>query len=71
VGGLAYIGPVLACFFAFGLSFHGKHLYDRAQERNKGIAVPEARLYYAAVGAILAPVGMFIFAFTSYSHVHW
>ncbi|KAJ9474114.1 putative drug/proton antiporter YHK8 (putative) [Pseudozyma hubeiensis] len=70
-GGLAYIGPVIACFLAFGLSFHGKYLYDRAQARNGGVAVPEARLYYAAVGGILATIGMFIFAFTSYKHVHW
>ncbi len=70
-GGLAYIGPLIACFLAFGLSFHGKYLYDRAQTRNNGVAVPEARLYYAAVGGILATIGMFIFAFTSYEHVHW
>ncbi|PWY97670.1 MFS general substrate transporter [Testicularia cyperi] len=70
-GGLAYIGPLIACFLAFGLSFHGKYLYDRAQTRNNGVAVPEARLYYAAVGGILATIGMFIFAFTSYKHVHW
>ncbi|EST04504.1 Major facilitator superfamily [Kalmanozyma brasiliensis GHG001] len=70
-GGLAYIGPLIACFLAFGLSFHGKYLYDRAQARNGGVAVPEARLYYAAVGGILATIGMFIFAFTSYQHVHW
>lgn len=70
-GGLAYIGPVLACFIAFGLSFHGGYLYDRAQARNGSVAVPEARLYYAAVGGILATIGMFIFAFTSYKHVPW
>ncbi|TKY89560.1 hypothetical protein EX895_001345 [Sporisorium graminicola] len=70
-GGLAYIGPLIACFLAFGLSFHGKYLYDRAQTRNNGVAVPEARLYYAAVGGILATIGMFIFAFTSYKHVNW
>ncbi|CDR88715.1 related to TPO1-Vacuolar polyamine-H+ antiporter [Sporisorium scitamineum] len=70
-GGLAYIGPLIACFLAFGLSFHGKYLYDRAQTGNNGVAVPEARLYYAAVGGILATIGMFIFAFTSYKHVHW
>ena len=33
--------------------------------------MPEARLYYAAVGGILATIGMFIFAFTSYKHVPW
>ncbi|PWN46583.1 MFS general substrate transporter [Violaceomyces palustris] len=70
-GGLAYVGPLIACFIAFGFSFHGKHLYDKAQRENGGVAVPEARLYYAAVGGILGTIGMFIFAFTSYEHVHW
>ncbi|EPQ31657.1 uncharacterized protein PFL1_00990 [Pseudozyma flocculosa PF-1] len=75
-GGLAYIGPVIACFLAFGLSFHSKYLYDRARTRNNGIAVPEARLYYACVGGILSTIGMFIFAFTSPTKngdrfVHW
>ncbi|KAN0061379.1 hypothetical protein ACQY0O_006226 [Thecaphora frezii] len=70
-GGLAYIGPLVACFLAFGLSFHSKYLYDRAQVRNNGIAVPEARLYYACVGGILAFVGMMWYAWTSFSYVHW
>ena len=70
-GGLAYIGPLIACFLAFGFSFHSKYLYDQAREKNNGVPVPEARLYYAAVGGILATIGMFIFAFTHYEFVHW
>ncbi|XWW98735.1 hypothetical protein V2A60_006737 [Cordyceps javanica] len=37
----------------------------------KGKAEPEFRLPPAVVGAVLAPVGVFIFAWTSYPHVHW
>ena len=71
VGGLAYIAPILGTFFAWGLNFHAAHLYNAARERNGGVPVPEARLYYAAVGGIMSTAGMFIFAFTSYRHVHW
>ncbi|MCO5585480.1 hypothetical protein L7F22_039413 [Adiantum nelumboides] len=71
VGGLAYISPILGTFFAWGVNFHATTLYDRARERNGGVPVPEARLYYATVGALMSTAGMFIFAFTSYRHVHW
>jgi hypothetical protein len=32
---------------------------------------PEARLYGALVAGILFPVGMFLFAWTAFPHVHW
>lgn len=69
--GLAYIAPILGTFAAWIINFHSTRLYDRARERNGGVPVPEARLYYATVGGIASTIGMFIFAFTSYSHVHW
>lgn len=69
--GLAYIGPILGCFIAFGMSFYWKHLYDRAQANNGGVAVPEARLYGGACGGILCTVGLFITSFTSYNYLFW
>lgn len=71
VGGLAYIGPIIGTFLAWGINFHAVKLYDNARAKNGGVPVPEARLYYATVGGILSTIGMFIFAFTSYKHVHW
>lgn len=59
-GGLAYLGPIVGCILAFGFLFHDNHLYAEAQRKNNGIPVPEARLYYGAVGGILCPIGMFI-----------
>lgn len=40
---------------------------------NAGKSVPEARLYPMMVGAIVMPISLFIFAFTTYEHhpVHW
>lgn len=37
----------------------------------QGISEPEFRLPPAVCGAIVAPIGVFIFAWTSYPHVHW
>ncbi|KAM3451838.1 hypothetical protein MY3296_004985 [Beauveria thailandica] len=37
----------------------------------KGKTEPEFRLPPAVLGAVVAPVGVFIFAWTSYPHVHW
>lgn len=37
----------------------------------KGKAEPEFRLPPTVAGAVLAPLGVFIFAWTSYPHVHW
>ncbi len=37
----------------------------------KGKTEPEFRLPPAICGAVLAPVGVFIFAWTSYPHIHW
>lgn len=69
--GLAYIGPIIGCFIAFGMSFYWKNLYDRAQENNNGIAVPEARLYGGAFGGILCTIGLLITSFTSYNYLFW
>lgn len=71
VQGLAYIGPIIGCFIAFGTSFYWKHLYDRAQANNGGVAVPEARLYGGACGGILCTIGLFITSFTAYNYLFW
>lgn len=45
--------------------------FQREGMKRGGDAPPEARLDAAKIGAILSPIGLFIFAFTSYGHVHW
>lgn len=45
-------------------NFHQEKLYAAAARKHGGKPPPEARLYYASVGAVLAPVGLFIFAWT-------
>lgn len=46
-------------------------MYKRTAEKHGGKAPPEARLQMGMVGAIFCPLGMFIFAFTSYRSVPW
>ncbi|SAM81909.1 related to TPO1-Vacuolar polyamine-H+ antiporter [Ustilago bromivora] len=46
------------------LNFHQEKLYAAAAHKYGGKPPPEARLYYAAAGAVLAPIGLFIFAWT-------
>lgn len=39
--------------------------------RNVGKRGPEARLYWPCIAAVIFPVGMFIYAWTTFSKVHW
>lgn len=51
--------------------------YDRLNRKREeatgeiGGSEPEYRLPPTIAGAILVPVGMFMFAWTTYSSVHW
>lgn len=36
-----------------------------------GVAPPEARLHAGKYGAILCPLGIFLFGLTSFRNVHW
>lgn len=46
-------------------------VHDRLVERNGGVAEPEHRLAPAIAGALLVPIGLFWFAWTSIPSVHW
>ncbi|KAJ9479192.1 putative Polyamine transporter 3 (putative) [Pseudozyma hubeiensis] len=50
-------------------NFHQEKLYAATARKHGGKPPPEARLYYASAGAILAPVGLFIFAWTGRSGI--
>lgn len=45
--------------------------YHRAVEANGGKSVPEARMWMAQAGAIMIPVSLFWFAWTSYPSVNY
>ncbi|KIP06011.1 hypothetical protein PHLGIDRAFT_107513 [Phlebiopsis gigantea 11061_1 CR5-6] len=71
-GGLAFLGVGAGVVLGTSLAPYGNKLYWRAMERSEtGIAPPEARLYMPMMGAILCPVGLFWFAWTSTPPIHW
>ncbi|KAL6230142.1 hypothetical protein BDW75DRAFT_234638 [Aspergillus navahoensis] len=45
--------------------------YQKTQERHNGFAPPEARLPPCLVGIIAIPLGLFWFAWTTLSSIHW
>ncbi|EQL02772.1 Major facilitator superfamily domain, general substrate transporter [Ophiocordyceps sinensis CO18] len=71
IGGLAFIGIAVGMMFAtIGTMFDNKR-YKRAEAKANGMAPPETRLPPALVGSVLLPVGLFWFAWTNGTNVHW
>ncbi|EKM51926.1 uncharacterized protein PHACADRAFT_177335 [Phanerochaete carnosa HHB-10118-sp] len=61
------IGVLLSAVCAPLVNRHYKGLC----EKHGGVPPPEARLVPMMVSCWLIPIGLFIFAWTSYPHVHW
>jgi len=57
------IGTIIGC----GTNIHQEMLYQKYRHTNG----PEARLHWACFAAVLIPVSMFIYAWCSFSFVHW
>ncbi|RSM17334.1 hypothetical protein CDV31_003889 [Fusarium ambrosium] len=70
-GGLAFIGIAVGMLFAVAGSIMDQKRYMRVAAANGGHAPPEARLPPTLVGSILIPVGLFWFAWSNGSDVHW
>lgn len=71
IGGLPYISSIIGTFIGLAACFHQNYLYDQATRRNNGVAVPEARLYWSQVGAVVLPISLFWFSWTQFESVHW
>jgi MFS family permease len=46
-------------------------LHQKSVAKNNGIVEPEFRLPQMTVGAVISPIGLFMFAWTIYRSVHW
>ncbi|KAH8108480.1 MFS general substrate transporter [Phellopilus nigrolimitatus] len=69
-GGLAFLGIGLGMIVGTALTPLQNRFYWKAMEKSPtGKAAPEDRLYSAMVGAVMLPVGLFWFAWTSDSPV--
>jgi len=65
--GTVFLTFIIGSVFGFATNFFQEHLY----RRNVGTRGPEARLYLACCAAVLIPCGMFIYAWSTFSHVPW
>lgn len=72
--GLAFIGVVIGiCTATLAAGVDNKRYvrHCKAVAAKGGNVEPEARLTSAMVGSIILPIGLFLFAWTTYPSVHW
>ncbi|KAI1430955.1 major facilitator superfamily domain-containing protein [Xylaria sp. CBS 124048] len=69
--GLSFLG-IMVGMIAGALSHPiWRRIYGQMMLKNNGIPEPEFRLASTILGAVLVPIGLFWFAWTSFPHIHW
>ncbi|KAK0387064.1 hypothetical protein NLU13_5377 [Sarocladium strictum] len=71
IGGLAFLGVMVGMIGAVIYSLLDNKRYVRVEMENDGLAPPEARLPPGIVGSFAIPLGLFWFAWTNYTSIHW
>lgn len=74
VAGLPFIGIAIGVCLAMLATAVDNKRYVRlsvAADKEGGAVEPEARLNTAMAGSIVLPIGLFLFAWTTYPSVHW
>lgn len=71
IGGLAFLGIAVGMMGAVAYSAYDNTRYGKISAANGGHAPPEARLPPALIGSVLLPIGLFWFAWTNGSNIHW
>lgn len=71
IGGLAFLGVAVGMVFAVSYSIWDNKRYAKISDENDGFAPPEARLPITMLGGIMVPIGLFWFAWTNYTSIHW
>ncbi|KAI0423787.1 polyamine transporter 3 [Xylaria sp. FL1042] len=71
ISGLAYIGIVVGQFLAMFFYIFLETAYRKRIAEDPSKATPEARLEPAMIGGVMLPIGLFIFAWTSFVRIHW
>lgn len=67
----SYLGLTVGMVLATPASIIFQKRYENRIKQNNGISIPEMRFEPLFYGAFLSPIGLMIFAWTCYSHVHW
>ncbi|KAF8964653.1 major facilitator superfamily domain-containing protein [Flammula alnicola] len=71
-GGLAFLGVGIGIVLGTASQSFQNRIYWRSMDKSEtGRAPPEARLHMAILGAVLTPVGLWWFAWTTPPHIHW
>jgi hypothetical protein len=71
IGGLSFLGIMVGMIFAVIYTIPENQRYNRVAQRHGGFAPPETRLPPTLVGSVALPIGLFWFAWTNSSSVHW
>lgn len=71
VAGLSYLGIMIGQFLAMIFYVFLEMAYRKKIAKDPSKATPEARLQPATIGGVLLPVGLFIFAWTTFTYIHW
>ncbi|KAI0637769.1 MFS general substrate transporter [Trametes polyzona] len=69
--GLSFLGIGVGMVIALASQPYWNRLFRREAIKHEGHPPPEVRLFIGQAGAILAPLGLYIMAFTTYKQVHW
>ncbi|KAG9949814.1 MFS general substrate transporter, partial [Aureobasidium melanogenum] len=69
--GLTFIGIFVGMITGVSCDPIWRRNYVRLVNKNGGVSEPEFRLPPTILGAILVPIGLFGFGWTTYSSVHW
>lgn len=71
IGSLPFLAITVGMIFAVAYSIFDNKRYVRISEKHNGFAPPEARLPPSMIASIALPVGLFWFAWTNYTSIHW
>lgn len=73
IGGLAFLGIGIGLILGVALTPLQNYYYEQARAKTPaGESVPpEARLQVCCIGAVILPIGLFVFAWTCTPNVHW
>ncbi|KAH6613988.1 major facilitator superfamily domain-containing protein [Boeremia exigua] len=72
IGGLSFVGVAVGMIASVFYSIWDNKRYNRVIDASpSGVAAPEARLPPALVGSIAMPIGLFWFAWTNSTSIHW
>ena len=75
IGGLAFLGVAVGMLIAVAYTFWDNKRYMRVETKARAAgergAPPEARLPPTLIGSICLPIGLFWFAWTNGTEIHW